>query len=218
MKNKVTSYTLLLLLFCGIFATGLRRGLQERYMDNEDAEEAYYAIPYTTLFQEQAPKLGWDWQLLAAVCYEESHFNPTARSKSGALGLMQLMPQTAERFGLNDSTIFIPQHNIEAGTEYIKRLQDIFSFISNKEEQTKFVLASYNAGPAHIMDARRLAKRYGRSAYVWTDHTEYWLGQLKEEAYVNDSVVLYGPCNADETTTYVRKVMRTYHRFLQMEP
>lgn len=217
-KDKAVISILLFLLFCGIFSAGFFHGLRNGSMNEETTEEEYYAIPYTTLFQEQAPRLGWDWQLLAAVCYEESHFNPTARSKSGALGLMQLMPQTAERFGLNDSTIFVPQHNIAAGTEYIQRLQDIFSFISNKEEQTKFVLASYNAGPAHIMDARRLAKRYGRSAYIWTDHTEYWLSQLQEEAYVNDSVVLYGSCNAEETTAYVRKVMRTYQRFLQMEP
>lgn len=217
-RNKVIVLFIFALLFFGIFAIGFRYGQESDFVPDEEIEEQDYAIPYTTIFQEQASKIDWDWQLLAAVCYEESHFNPSARSSSGALGLMQLMPQTAYKFGLNDSTILIPEYNIAAGTDYIKRLQEIFSFISNKEEQTKFVLASYNAGPAHIMDARRLAKRYGRSAYIWTDHTEYWLTQLRNEVYQNDSVVLYGSCNAEETTVYVRKVLRTYHRFLEIEP
>lgn len=130
---------------------------------------------------------------------------------------MQLMPQTASRFGLNDSTLWLPAENIAAGVQYIRRLQDIFSFIGNTDEQTKFVLAAYNAGPAHIMDARRLAKRYGRSAYIWYDNTEYWLQQLRPEAHAGDSVVLYGAFDATETTAYVRKVLRTYHRIRQQE-
>lgn len=179
--------------------------------------EQHCRVPYADIFRQHAPTIGWDWQLLAALCYEESHYNTHARSQSGAIGLMQLMPKTAHRFGLNDSTIYVPADNIEAGVRYIKRLQEMFSFINNKEEQTKFVLASYNAGPAHIMDARRLAKRYGRSAYIWFDNTEYWLGQLHTETYANDSVVLYGAFDATETTRYVRKVLRTYHRILQQE-
>ncbi len=169
-------------------------------------------VPFESLFRTYAPAIGWDWELLAAVCWAESRFNPEAKSWVGATGLMQLMPKTAARFGLNDSTVLIPSENIRAGAEYIAYLQRVYSFISNQEEQTKFVLASYNAGPAHVMDARRLAKKYGRSPYVWFDNTEYWLTQLQNPEVAADSVVLYGSFNAKETTTYVRKVLNTYHK------
>ncbi len=217
--HKTVAAVLLSVFFVTIFGVGFREGLRTEWVEELEVEEeeSYTSIPYAAIFQKYAPNIGWDWKLLAAVCYEESHFNPTAQSGSGALGLMQLMPKTAYRFGLNDSTRFIPEHNIAAGTQYIAHLQGIFSFISNKEEQTKFVLASYNAGPAHIMDARRLAKRYGRSAYIWTDNTEYWLTQLQNSTYAQDSVVLYGSCDAKTVNAYVRKVLRTYRRFATME-
>lgn len=174
-------------------------------------------IPYRHLFVQYADTIGWDWQLLAALCYEESHFNPSAVSYQGASGLMQLMPKTASAFGLNDSTVFIPEDNISAGVRYISRLQNMFRFISDEREKIYFVLASYNAGPAHIMDARRLAKRYGRSAYLWFDNTEYWLQLLQSETYGNDSVVLYGTFpNSYETVEYVKKVVRTEQRFKQL--
>lgn len=217
-RTKLLLAGVFTLFFAGVTAIGYHVGRQALTAEEEEEmEEVLSNIPYAAIFKQHAPELNWDWQLLAAVCYEESRFNSRAQSASGAAGLMQLMPQTAYNFGLNDSTVFIPEHNIAAGTRYIKRLQDIFYFISNKEEQTKFVLASYNAGPAHIMDARRLAKRYGRSAYIWTDNTEYWLSQLNTEPYATDSVVLYGPCDAEGVNAYVRKVLRTYHRFLKSE-
>lgn len=169
-------------------------------------------VPYADLFMRYAPQIDWEWQLLAALCWEESHFNPKAHSAAGAKGLMQLMPKTARRYGLNDSTIWEPEDNIRAGVEYIARLQHIYSFISSPTENRNFVLASYNAGPAHIMDARRLAKRYGRSPYVWFDNTEYWLDRLQEPEIAADSVVLYGAFNSGETSAYVRKVLRTYKR------
>lgn len=217
--QKIVTAFLLLLFFLAVSAIGFRKGLRIGWIEESEVEEEadYTSIPYAAIFQEYAPNIDWDWRLLAALCYEESHFNPLAQSSSGALGLMQLMPKTAYRFGLNDSTVFIPEHNIAAGTQYIAHLQNVFSFISNREEQTKFVLASYNAGPAHIMDARRLAKRYGKSAYIWTDNTEYWLTQLQNDTYAQDSVVLYGSCDAKSVNAYVRKVLRTYRRFATKE-
>ncbi len=181
-------------------------------LHSDDQEPITETIPYEIYFRQYADSIGWDWQLLAALAWQESHFNPTAKSHRGAMGMMQLMLNTAERFGLNDSTILIPEHNIYAGAKYIATLQKTYSFIGNPQEQIHFVLASYNAGPAHIMDARRLAKRYGRSPYVWFDNTEYWLTQLQNPTYASDSVVHYGAFDATETTAYVRKVLRTYRK------
>lgn len=180
----------------------------------EEEDEMVENVPFETLFRKYAPEIGWQWEMLAALCWEESHWNPQAESASGAKGLMQLMPKTGRRFGLNDSTFCLPEDNLRAGIQYIKHLQRTFSFIGDSVENQHFVLASYNAGPAHIMDARRLAKRYGRSPYIWFDNTEYWLTRLAEEEIAADSVVLYGTFNPAETVSYVRKVKHTHKRIV----
>lgn len=146
-------------------------------------------VPYKEYFQIYAPEIGWDWQLLAAVAYHESRFHANARSKSGACGIMQLVPVTAKRFGLNDTTIWQPECNIYAGVQYIKFLQNKWSFISNKDEQTKFVLASYNVGPGFIFSARKQAETAGANPYVWSE----------VEPYVHSAA----------TRHYVRHVLKT---------
>ena len=197
-----------------MFLAGYFIALQSGDLTDETAStDRDGIVPYEQTFKAEAERIGWDWTLVAAVCYEESHFNPNAKSQSGALGLMQLMPTTAQRFGLNDSTVFLPEENIRAGVSYIAYLQETFSFIGNPQEQIHFVFASYNAGPAHIMDARRLAKAYGRSPYVWFDNTEYWLERLQEPDVANDTVVWYGSFNATETVNYVRKVLRRQQKY-----
>ena len=151
-------------------------------------------LPYQAVFEHYAPLVGWDWELLAAVAYHESHFNPKAHSYAGACGVMQLMPKTAHRFGLNDSTIWVPEDNIRAGVEYIQFLQRKWAFIQNKDEQTKFVLASYNVGPGFIFTARRQVREGGKgNAYVWAD----------VEPYVHSS----------HTRHYVKHVLKTANKY-----
>lgn len=178
----------------------------------EEEEDKVSDIPFARFFQQYAQQIDWEWQLLAAVAYHESRFNPCAESKSGARGLMQIMPRTAERFGLNDSTIWIPEHNIQAGVRYISRLEAQFDFVGNIDERRKFVLASYNAGPAHVHDARRLARKYGDNPYRWHD-VEKYLRLLTEEEFFTDSVVEHGVFDANESISYVYKVLRTYSHF-----
>lgn len=192
---------------------------KEYYFEQEvsiSEEATLSSVPYAEHFMTYAPECNWPWELLAAVAYHESRYNPNITSPSGARGLMQLMPVTGKRFGLNDSTCYVPKDNIAASVKYIARLQNQFRFVSDSTEQIKFILASYNAGPAHIHDARRLAKKYGGSPYRWSDAEEY-LNQLKYEEFYTDSVVQYGYFNSAATTQYVHGVLRTYHRILAEE-
>ena len=168
-------------------------------------------IPYADSFKKHAPEIGWEWELLAAVCYAESKFNPLAHSKSGAMGLMQLMPKPAAKFGLQDP--YDPEQNIEAGAKYIQMLIELYHFVPEKKEKTKFVLASYNAGPAHIMDARRLAKKRGLDPNIWYQNVEYCLYLLKDSAIAADSVVKFGQFKPMQTLLYVHKVLRQYDKF-----
>jgi len=139
----------------------------------EEELEQEGVVPYQSIFMHYAPQIGWDWQLLAAVAYHESRFHEKAHSPSGACGVMQLMPVTAHRFGLNDSTIWVAEDNIRAGVEYIRFLQSKWSFITNPEQQTLFVLASYNVGPGFIFAARKTAQANGANPYVWQEVEPY---------------------------------------------
>jgi membrane-bound lytic murein transglycosylase F len=161
------------------------------------------------LFKQEAEKIGWDWRLLAAVAYKESKFNPEAVSWAGACGLMQLMPNTAASLNLSSEEIFLPQRNVAVAVDYLKSLEKLFPGIEDREERIKFVLASYNAGPGHIFDARALAVKYQKDMNVWDDVKEFLL-KKSEPAFYSDSVCKYGYCRGKEPVTYVDIIMDKY--------
>ncbi|MFV0471923.1 MAG: transglycosylase SLT domain-containing protein [Paludibacteraceae bacterium] len=170
--------------------------------------------PYDSFFKKYSSIIGWDWRLLAAVGYAESEFNKNATSWAGAKGIMQLMPQTGREFGLNESNFTDPESNIAAGAEYIKSLNMIYRRIEDKEERIKFILASYNSGPAHIIDAMALAEKYGKNKYIWYNNVEYYLSKKNDPEYYNDPVVKYGFFRPKETLRYVPFVMDTYQQYM----
>lgn len=183
---------------------------------SEEKSRISSKVPYQDLFMEFAPEIGWEWEMLAAVAWSESHFNPLAKSPGGACGVMQLMPKTAAKYGVNDSTIFIPRDNIRASVKLIAKLQKIFNSVPDSIERNKFVMASYNAGSAHIQDARALAKKYGANHNNWDDVRVY-LAHLSEEEYYTDSVVKYGKFKSGETLRYVGAILTTYGKIKRGE-
>lgn len=171
--------------------------------------------PYDIFFKKHASEIGWDWRLLAAVAFAESGFDNSLVSWAGARGLMQLMPQTARDFGVDASNITDPEKSIEAGVEYIKSLNMIYRKIEDKDERIKFILASYNSGPAHILDAMALAEKYGKNPHIWFDNVEYYLAKKNDPQFYKDPVVKYGIFRAKETLRYVPNVLNTYEKFLE---
>ena len=168
---------------------------------------------YDGLFRKHAPTIRWDWRLLAAQCYQESAFQPTARSWAGACGLMQIMPSTAQHVGLSMSKIYDPEANISAAVKYIKQLNDTFSDIPDAQERRWFVLAAYNGGSLHIRDAMALAAKDGKKApYRWRDIERYVL-LLRQPQYYNDPVVKHGYMRGDETVGYVRRIRELYAQY-----
>jgi membrane-bound lytic murein transglycosylase F len=169
--------------------------------------------PYDRLFKRYAKQLGWRWQLLASQAYHESNFDANCVSWSGASGLMQLMPSTAEHYGVDKSEIFDPEHNIEAAVQYIKMLNMTFHEIANKDERVKFILASYHSGPGHVLDAMALAKKYGKNDHLWAGNVEKFLRLKSQAQYYNDEVCKNGYFNAKLTTRYVSDVMRSFESY-----
>lgn len=160
---------------------------------------------YDNFIKNGARKLGWDWRLLAAIIYQESRFISNNESWAGARGLMQLMPETAKRFGATNPDD--PQQSIRAGVNYLRHLDNYWAkSITDPDERLKFVLASYNAGPTHIIDARKLAKKYDKNTEVWSE-VEYFLLKKSDPTYYRDPLVIAGYCKCEEPVNYVKNVL-----------
>ncbi|MFZ4726193.1 MAG: transglycosylase SLT domain-containing protein [Paludibacter sp.] len=171
--------------------------------------------PYDHLFKKYAPIINWDWRLLAALAFHESRFDASEVSWVGAAGLMQLMPRTAANFGLNSKSKFDPELNIEAGVQYIKSLNMTFRQVQDKDERIKFILAGYNSGPAHILDAMALTKKYGKDSHIWFNHVEQFLLKKSEPQFYQDPVVKYGFFRGKQTVRYVQNTLDTYQKYLK---
>lgn len=167
---------------------------------------------FDPLFKKYSRQIDWSWKLLASVAYQESRFNPEAKSWAGAMGLMQLMPQTAIKYGVDSMSLVIPDENVRAAVKYIKKVDGIFGYIEDKDERTKFVLASYNAGVGHIRDAMALAEKHGRNPDRWSDVRIFVLMKSKPE-FFNDPIVRYGYLRGEETDRFVTEIMLRYREY-----
>jgi len=164
--------------------------------------------PYDDLIKQGAEKLDWDWRLLAAMVYQESKFKPDGESWAGARGLMQLMPETAIRFGATDPGD--PTQSLIAGVNYLLYLDKYWSKrIAKPEERLKFILASYNAGLSHILDARKLCGKHGKDNTRWAD-VEYFLLKKSDPKYYRDPLVTTGYCKCEEPVNYVKDVLERF--------
>ncbi len=167
---------------------------------------------YDNLIKRSAKKINWDWRMLASLIYEESNFDTSARSWVGAVGLMQILPETAKNFGIEDASK--PDSNINAGIRYIKYLDKIFSkYIYCNDERIKFILASYNLGPGHVIDAINLAFKYGKNPHIWENNVEELLMKKSNQRYYNDEVVQNGFCVGKTTVTFVKNVLKRYSEY-----
>lgn len=173
---------------------------------------------YDDYIKKYSDEIDWDWRLLASLIYQESRFKPNVKSWAGAYGLMQLMPTTAKRFGVSKKSQ--PEKHIKAGVDFIKWLDDRFvnRGISDDEEKIKFILASYNVGLGHILDARRLAEKNGKDPDVWENNVDEYILKKSNPKYYKDPVVKYGYCRGSETYNYVYQILDRYEHYKNIIP
>ena len=181
-------------------------------------QHEFYAIKkgkiskYDKEIKKYSKMIGWDWRLLASLIYQESNFRPEMVGWSGAFGIMQMMPETARRFGVTQKSSVAEQ--IKGGARLKMVLDKLLpKEITDPEERTKFILASYNAGFEHIMDARNLAEKYGKNPNLWTDHVEYFLKLKSKPKFYNDPVVKHGYSRGYETFCFVNEVLERYKHY-----
>jgi membrane-bound lytic murein transglycosylase MltF len=178
---------------------------------NDDASLQQGMIShYDAIIQRYAKNINWDWRLVAAIIYQESKFNANARSWCGAQGLMQLMPGTARQVGVPNGMAYNPDKNVKGGTDYLKYLEKTWANVGDFTQRIKFILASYNAGPGHVMDAARLAEKNGYPKDKWDGSVEYFMLYKSNPKFYNDPVVKYGYCRGQEPFNYVRNIVKKY--------
>ncbi len=167
---------------------------------------------YDDLFRRYSTSAGWDWRLLAAMCYQESGFDPQAVSSMGAVGLMQLLPSTADAMGVPADKRFDPEQNISASARYIRKVSQAFSDITDGEQRIRFTLAAYNGGTGHVKDAQTLTRKAGHDPQVWQNVAPFIL-RLADPRYYRDPDVLNGYMRGSETEAYVRLIMERWNQY-----
>ncbi len=172
--------------------------------------------PYDDILKKYAAQLAWDWRMLAAIVYQESKFSINSLSHRGAQGLMQVMPQTAKYYEIED--LLNPEQNIIAGTKHLARLQKLYSKCKMSDiERIKFTLAAYNAGEGRIADCRRFAASRNIDNNNWEEVANL-IPLMREDSILNEESVKLGKFNGTETIAYIDSVMSLYNAFCTISP
>ena len=165
---------------------------------------------YRDIIQKTAKEYGFDWRLISAVIYQESHFNPKARSSTGVRGMMQLTLNTAREMGIKNR--LDPKQSIMGGVKYLKKLYKRYD--SAKDPDRLLIsLASYNVGHGHILDAQKIANQRGLDPNSWSALQEI-LPLLRYPKYYKET--RYGYCRGTEPVRYVNRIL-TYYDILKRE-
>ena len=126
---------------------------------------------------------------------------------------MQLMPQTARAMGVPPGMEQNPEESVKAAVKYIAATDKSLRTIPDKQERIKFILASYNAGLGHILDAMALANKYGKNKNVWDNNVENYILLKSNEEYFTDPVCKNGYFRGIETFNFVRDIMSRYEAY-----
>jgi len=165
---------------------------------------------YEEIIKKASKIYGFDWRLITAMVYQESHFNPRARSFTGVRGMMQLTLETAKEIGIKNR--LDPEQSIKGGVKYLKELYERYD--GAKDPDRVFItLASYNVGHGHILDTQKIAKERNLDPNSWSS-LEVILPLLRYPKYYKNTK--NGYCRGTETVRYVNRIF-TYYDILKRE-
>ena len=195
---------------------GTLQRLRERYYGHVDvlgyvgayafAKHLQQRLPrYEKAFRETAKKHGIDWRLLAAIGYQESHWQPEATSKTGVRGLMMLTLRTANAMGVTNR--LDPVQSIQGGGKYLVKVHAGLPESILEPDRTWFALAAYNVGGGHLEDARKLAEAEGLDPNKWLD-VKQMLPRLAQKQWY--SKTRYGYARGGEPVHFVANIRRYY--------
>jgi membrane-bound lytic murein transglycosylase F len=165
---------------------------------------------YQSLFKKYGQEM--DWRLLAAISYQESHWDPHARSYTGVRGMMMLTLPTAKQMGIKSR--LDAEQSIRGGAKYFKQLIDRMPARVPDPDRLWFALASYNIGLGHLNDARKITKQQGGDPDRWVEVKER-LPLLKQKKFYKKT--RYGYARGDEPVNYVENIRRYYDTLTWMD-
>ena len=166
---------------------------------------------YVALFKQAALETGLDWRLLAAIGYQESHWNPKAVSPTGVTGIMMLTKAAAKDLGVESRTD--PEQSILGGSRYILMVREKIPERIPEPDRLWMALAGYNVGFGHLEDARILTQRHGEDPDKWVDVKKY-LPLLSQKKFY--TTVKHGKARGKEPVNYVDNI-RSYYDLLVWE-
>jgi membrane-bound lytic murein transglycosylase F len=163
---------------------------------------------YRTWFQKAATNTGIDWRLLAAISYQESHWDPHAVSPTGVRGLMMLTLGTAGDIGIENR--INPKQSIIGGAEYFAIMKSRIPFRVREPDRTWMALAAYNVGVGHVLDAREITRERGGNPDRWID-VRASLPLLTEKKWYTQTK--HGYARGEQPLVYVANI-RSYYSIL----
>ncbi|HVP60947.1 MAG TPA: transporter substrate-binding domain-containing protein [Myxococcaceae bacterium] len=180
----------------------------------QDAGTLQGLSAYDPVFRKYAQLYGFDWRLLAAQAYQESRFDPQARSLAGAIGLLQVLPRTAREMGF--TRLEDPEEGAHAGIKHLARLADRLETTLPVQQRMRFALAAYNAGWGHLADARQLARAKALDPDKWFKNVERAMLLLQQPAYY--ARARHGYVRGTEPVRYVSEIQTRYENYLKLVP
>jgi len=170
------------------------------------------ALPaWQPLIETVAEEYQMDWTLLAAIAYQESHWDPEARSRTGVRGMMMLTQATANELGIADRTD--AAESLRGGARFLKDLQRRLPSDINEPDRTSMALAAYTIGMGHLEDARVITERAGGNPHLWPDVRAH-LPELQNPSVFTSTK--YGFAEGGQAVTYVDNI-RHYEGILQLQ-
>lgn len=166
-----------------------------KWIENPNAAGSSERIErYAEWLRELGTEYDFDWLRLAAQCFQESKLDPDAKSSSGAIGLMQMLPATGKDMGCED--LYDPEENLRAGVRYLDWLRKNYFADPAIEEHDRMdlILAAYNAGPGNVKKWRKLAPSRGLDPNRWRDNIELIAQEkigIQPIRYVNNIEKIY---------------------------
>mgnify|MGYP003290886971 CR=1 FL=1 len=170
---------------------------------------------FDPIMQEVGEKEGLDWRFMSAIAYSESRFIENLESSQGAQGIMQIRPVVARHFNVPVEQISDTETNVRLAGMLLSELGDMLRIPASTpaEDRLSIILASYNAGIGHVLDARRLARSEGANPNSW-EAVRHYLNLKSEPAYYELDIVKSGRFTGSrQTVGYVNEVIRKYRQY-----
>ncbi|MDD9304831.1 MAG: membrane-bound lytic murein transglycosylase MltF [Desulfobacter sp.] len=201
---------------------GILKKITEKYYENIKNFDVYELkkfhqriqtrLPkYKDVIVEESAKYEFDWRLVASVVYQESHFDPRAKSFTNVRGLMQVTHATAKEMGISNR--LDPNESIKAGIKYLNLMYQRFNYIEDEYQRLLFALASYNVGYGHVLDALKIAEQKGYDTQTW-QALKKTLPLLSKASYYKKTQ--HGYARGWEPVRYVTRIL-TYFDILKQK-